>query len=149
MSNDSSWSQQRQLVYQELCKSYLQIDDFRSKLLAALPIASAGSVFVLVGNKLDDATKLDASKPFLLPIGAFGAIVTLALFCYEIYGIRKCGRLIATGIQLETDLKVVGQFTRRPNDYINEPFAAGIIYPAVLAGWSGPRSMRRAPGSSS
>jgi membrane protein implicated in regulation of membrane protease activity len=30
---------------------------------------------------------------------------------------------------------VPGQFTSRPNRLVNEIFAAGVIYPAVLAGW--------------
>jgi hypothetical protein len=88
-----------------------------------------------LNDKFSDLSKVEAAKPFLVPIGIFGLVVTFGLFSYEIYGIRKCGELINTGVKLEKDLKVVGQFRTRPNDLINEPFAAGIIYPAVLAGW--------------
>ena len=38
-----------------------------------------------------------------------------------------------------TKRKNLGQFDRRPEGvagFINEPFAAGIIYPAVLAAWT-------------
>lgn len=116
----------RLAVYEQLCISYHQIDDFRSKLLALLPFASAAGLFLLLRA---------AAKPLLVPIGIFGSVVTLGLFSYEIYGIRKCGKLIGAGIKLEKDLGVVGQFRTRPNDFINEPFAAGVIYPAVLASW--------------
>jgi len=60
------------------------------------------------------------------------------LFAYEIYGIKKCHDLIEAGIQLEGDLHSRGQFICRHRyamGFINEPFAAGIIYSAVLASW--------------
>ena len=123
------------LLYQELCKSYHQIDDFRSKLLAALPVASAGSAFLLIGDKLSAVDKLRTAAPFVLAIALFGGVVTLALFCYEIYGIKKCGALIGTGTSLEAAWRVEGQFTTRPNKVVNEPLAAAVIYPAVIAGW--------------
>jgi hypothetical protein len=122
-------------VYEQLCHSYRAIDDFRSKLLTALPIASAGAALALA-DKLAKKDILETTGPFLIAIGCFSAAVTLALLCYEIYGIRKCGALIDAGKSLEQGLGVAGQFTSRPPDYINEPLAASIIYPAVVAGWS-------------
>jgi hypothetical protein len=44
-----------------------------------------------------------------------------------------------TGARLECSLGIAGQFTNRPYAVlrvINEPFAAGLIYPAVLAAWT-------------
>lgn len=126
-------------AYEQLCHSYRAIDDFRGKLLAALPVASAGGAFFLIGDKLDrlaDPGALAAAAPLLTAIGIFGATVTVALLCYEIYGILRCGALIDAGISLEMALGVHGQFLSRPNEYINEPLAAAIIYPAVVAGWS-------------
>jgi hypothetical protein len=61
------------------------------------------------------------------------------LFAYEIYGIRKCHALIIGGKQLEFDLHTDGQFSLRPRSvagFLNEPLAAGIIYPAVLGAWT-------------
>ena len=49
--------------------------------------------------------------------------------------IKKCGELINAGAKLENELGVDGQFATRPIHLINEPFAAGVIYPAVLASW--------------
>jgi hypothetical protein len=73
-------------------------------------------------------------------MGVFGIAITLGLFAYEVYGIKKCDALIAAGKQIEGQLGITdGQFTSRPRGllgYINEPFAAGVIYPAVLAAWT-------------
>ena len=125
----------RSTVYQQLCDSYHKIDDFRAKLLALLPFASAAGLFLLLDDKLPDRSAIETAAPFFVPIGIFGVVVTLGLFAYEIYGIRKCGGLIDTGIELEAAMQVRGQFTSRPNRVVNELFAAGVIYPAVLAGW--------------
>jgi hypothetical protein len=126
-------------AYEQLCTSYHAIDDFRAKLLGFLPLASGAGISLLLGDTFTDPAKSNAVKEFLLPIGIFGFVVTLGLFTYEIYGIRKCGALITAGKQLERLLGVEhGQFIKRPREVaglINEPFAAGIIYPAVLAAW--------------
>src|SRR5262249_7487627 len=53
---------------------------------------------------------------------------------------KKCTHLIRAGKALENELNIQnGQFTQRPPGVallINEPLAAGIIYPAVLAAWT-------------
>lgn len=119
-------------VYEQLCNSYRAIDDSRAKLLGLLPLATGGGLVFLVNNLSDEA------RHFLPALGAFGFVVTLGLFLYEIYGIRKCGALINAGKQLESTLGVEGQFVHRPREVahlIAEPFAAGVIYPAVLAAW--------------
>ena len=121
-------------VYRELCSSYRAIDDFRAKLLGFLPLASGAGIFLLVSGDIGDR-----NEHFLTPVGVFGMLVTLGLFAYEIYGIKRCGALIEAGVRLECSLKVRdGQFRQRPRQVaglINEPVAAAIIYPAVLAAW--------------
>jgi hypothetical protein len=122
-------------VYDQLCKSYHAIDDFRAKLLALLPLATGGGIFLLLNKDIATAEL----KPFFGPIGLFGFAITLGLFAYEIYGIRKCHALILGGKQIEGWLYSNGPFTGRPREVlqvINEPFAAGIIYPAVMAAWT-------------
>ncbi len=122
-------------VYQQLCTSYHNIDDFRAKLLGFLPLATGGGIFFLLNANISEATL----QKYAPPIGLFGYAVTLGLFAYEIYGIKKCGALIVAGKQMESQLGIEGQFTSRPRGVlrdINEPFAAGIIYPAVLAAWA-------------
>src|SRR5439155_5919302 len=98
-------------VYEQLCNSYRAIDDFRAKLLGFLPLATGTGVFLLV----TDQAKIKFIQPLFRPIGAFGFIVTLGLFFYELYGIKKCTYLIRAGIELENDLRIKdGQFTKRP-----------------------------------
>jgi hypothetical protein len=124
------------LAYTELCNSYRAIDDFRAKLLAALPLASGTGIFLLYSE--------ESSQEYLLPIGIFGCIITLGLFAFEIYGIKKCACIISAGIFMEKKMGIPGQFRNRPRAVkmpihyldINEPLASGIIYPAVLAAWT-------------
>jgi hypothetical protein len=119
-------------TYDQLCMSYRAIDDFRAKLLGFLPLVTGGGLILLTGRREEFA------REFFLPVGLFGLAVTAALFSYEIFGIRKCHDLIILGKQLEERLKYQGQFTVRRKlvwRVINEPFAAGIIYPAVMAAW--------------
>lgn len=122
-------------VYQETCKNYQAIDDFRAKLLALLPFATSAGIFLLLNKDIATAEL----KPFFGPLGLFGFAITLGLFAYEIYGIKKCHALIVGGKQIEGWLHTDGPFTARPREalgLINEPFAAGIIYPAVMAAWT-------------
>ena len=120
-------------TYKELCNNYRAIDDFRAKLLALLPFATGVGAVFLLGNIEPENQK------YLEPLGFFGFVVTLGLFAYEIFGIHKCHALIKSGKYIETlQLKVNGQFKSRPPSvlgFIDEPFAGGIIYPAVLASW--------------
>ena len=127
----------RVTIYQELCNSYRAIDDFRAKLLGFLPLASGAGIFLLIDGDFSPET-----KTFLWAVGSFGFLVTLGLFFYELYGVKKCHALISAGKELEEDLGIDaqrGQFTARPREVaglINEPLAAGVIYPAVLAAWT-------------
>jgi hypothetical protein len=120
-------------VYQQLCDSYRAIDDIRMKLLGLLPIATGAGIVVLTdGGKSTPAKGLSAS------IGIFGLVATIGLFSYELHGIKKCAYMIDAGKQIEKRLNIYGQFQRRPHEvagFIDEPFAASIIYPAALAGW--------------
>jgi hypothetical protein len=90
----------------------------------------------------------------LSAIGVFGFLFTLGLFAYELFGIKKCHYLIATGDRLERALRVEGQFTSRPRsvaNFVNEPFASAVIYPACRRrGCTSrrPSSTRTAPGCS-
>jgi hypothetical protein len=121
------------LVYGELCKSYHAIDDFRAKLLGFLPLATGAAI--VFGAK-ETPSPLER---FSVPVGIFGFLVALGLFSYEIYGITKCAALLSAGKRIEFANNIAfGQFTCRPDavfGWINEPFAAGVIYPAVLASW--------------
>ena len=138
--NTSDDSQKLLKIYEELCQTYRALDDFRAKLLGLLPLASVGGVFLLLSN----VDKIQSAKEYLLPLGLFGFVVTFGLFIYELFGIQKCHCLITAGEKLEREIlkhedsPCIGQFSNRPHgigNCINEPIAAGVIYPAVLAGW--------------
>jgi len=131
-------------VYNQLCTSYHAIDDFRAKLLGLLPTGTG--IFLLIPELLKagrsnegGSSQSDIIQTLSLPIGAFGFVIALGLFFYELYGIRKCTYLIEVGKCLERKLGMSGQFEHRApgiGGLISEPFAAGIIYPAVLAAWT-------------
>jgi len=131
-------------AYQELCGSYHAIDDFRTKLLGFLPLATAGGIVVLLNNPKGLESLDVGMKGLLAAVGAFGGVITLGLFAYELYGIKKCGELILRGKFMERSLLAKtehigdGPFCSRPQNVVwvvNEPFAAGVIYPAVLSAW--------------
>jgi hypothetical protein len=132
-------------AYTELCNSYHAIDDFRTKLLGFLPLVTGGGLVLLTGRAED------VRREFFGPVGTFGIVITLGLLAYELFGIKKCHALIQAGKDLEEKMdlpvdgrlhhvhKPAGQFIRRPNNLlwvVNEPFAAALIYPAVLAAWT-------------
>lgn len=121
-------------VYQQLCDSYRAVDEIRMKLLGLLPVATGAGVLVLSdGGRSAPAASVAAG------IGVFGVLVTLGLLSYELHGIKKCAALIDAGRLIECRLQLYGQFRRRPQQvggFIDEPFAASIIYPASLAAWT-------------
>jgi len=127
-------------VYDQLCQSYRAIDDFRAKLLGLLPLATGAGIWTFL-DKYERLQHLSTGgKSVLIATAVFGALITLGLLAYEIYGIKKCGALITAGRLTENlSLQIEnGQFKSRPQSVahiVNEPFAAGIVYPAVLAAW--------------
>src|SRR5262245_16181752 len=127
-------------AYDQLCESYRAIDDFRSKLLGALPVVTGAGLFSLVGELKNAATESPDTRNVYAAVGTVGALITAGLFAYEIYGMNKCGALIRAGREIELANGITkGQFNTRPQNtarVINEPFASGVIYPAVLAAWT-------------
>lgn len=122
-------------VYQAVCNRHQQIDEFRGKLLALLPIASGAAGLLLL-------SKSDAIAKYLIPIGLYGIAVTFGLFLYELHGISVCKQIITQAGILEDELNIpkpIGQFRdRRPNfvQRIFEPeMASWVVYLSVLAGW--------------
>jgi hypothetical protein len=144
-TEESTRSAYLQPAYNELCTSYHAIDEFRTKLLGFLPLVTGGGLVLLTGRAEE------VRKEFFGPVGRFGILVTLGLLAYELFGIKKCHALIETGKALERKMSLpvgeggvplrgepAGQFIQRPNNLlriVNEPFAAALIYPAVLAAW--------------
>jgi hypothetical protein len=127
-------------VYDQLCESYRAIDDFRAKLLGFIPLVTGAGIsflFEKIPNLQDISVE---TKSLLSAVGVFGILITLGLFSYELFGIKKCAALIKAGQKLEFSMHIKnGQFRKRPQNIahvINEPFAAGVIYPTVLSAWT-------------
>lgn len=124
-------------VYEEVCNSYHKIDDFRAKLLGFLPLVSGAGLFLLLRDKPANVS-IEVADQHLPAIGVYGAITTLALFFYELRGVQRCTRLADIGRELEILMGVRGQFVQWPPSigrFVNEPIAASIVYPVVMAGW--------------
>ncbi len=127
-------------VYTELCTSYHAIDSFRHQLLSFLPLASGGILAFLIDPKFLNCQTGGLYTQLLPGVGLLGFLVALGLFCFEIYGIRRCTHLIFVGAYIEWKSNIEhGQFRDRPPPvlgFIAEPMASGVIYPAVMAAWS-------------
>ena len=142
--NDNKGNSELIKIYDQLCQSYRAIDDFRAKLLGFLPLASAGGAFLLLNEVLVNSEKSKFAKPFLGPLGLFGFVVTLGLFFYEMYGIRKCDALIRAGKQLECSLGITdGQFRKRPRSVRNRRDLSGSSSRLDVFGSSFPRTTDR------
>src|SRR5215813_3942828 len=122
-------------AYQAVCNRHQQIDDFRGKLLALLPIASGAAGLLLL-------SKSDTWDKYLAPIGIYGFTATLGLFIYELYGISNCKHIMDQAGTLEDRLgipKGMGQFRDRKKDplhlLIAAEMASWMVYISVLAGW--------------
>lgn len=132
-------------AYQELCKSYHAIDDFRMKLLGLLPLASLVGVFLLKSDVLVAGPATSVSQELIAFGAIFAGLLTIALFSYELRGIKRCHNLIREGLHLEKQLGIGhGQFfvcDREHNDQgritsaLNAKCAACTIYSLVFAAW--------------
>lgn len=131
---DTDGSDHLKTAYDQLCTSYHAIDDFRAKLLGFLPLVTGGGLTLLIGRTGEMRTE------FFRPVGIFGILVTTGLLAYELNGIKRCRELIISGAALEEDMDLChGQFLGRSKtafSVITKPFAAALIYPAVLAAWT-------------
>jgi hypothetical protein len=124
-------------AYDEVCRSYERIDDFRAKLLGLLPLASGTGLLFLI--KTPEGSNVASGVEIFAFAGTFGFVVTIGLLFYELRGIQRCIRLAKVGASLERQMGVQGRFAMWPESVgriINEPVAAGFIYAAVLASWS-------------
>ena len=131
-------------AYGEVCNSYHAIDDFRTKLLGILPIASLAGILLLGKDNLFQG---DISSQRLIGFASFfAAAFTLALFLFEIRGIIRCHHLIKRGAKLEESLEVKGQFTVCSDQHdqaatsiteriFNAKVASSAVYSLVFAAW--------------
>jgi hypothetical protein len=123
------------MEYGEVCKSHSSITEFRSKLLALLPIASGSGIFLLFTKRSES---IDTT--YLYAIGLFGFFITLGLFIYELRGIQHCKHLEQLASLLEEQLHLrEAQFIGRPKarvgGFLGAEGAAYVIYPTMLIAW--------------
>lgn len=132
--NNSEINENYRQQYDEVCRSYHAIHNFRANLLALLPIASGFGGLMLL-------TKTDSLRTFFTPIGILGAIVTVGLYIYEVRGTHRCFELKKVAKELEKLLGLnskTAQFLGEPKPVfrvVREGVAGGIIYLSVLIGW--------------
>jgi hypothetical protein len=67
-----------EVIYQQVSAQHDKIDDFRGKLLAALPAITGLGLFF--GGKLPDSC-----DHYLLAIGIFGVFASAGLFVHELW----------------------------------------------------------------
>jgi len=123
-------------AYQAACSRHQQIDEFRGKLLALLPIASGAAGLLLLKNS-------GTFEKYLTPIGIYGFAVTFGLSIYELYGISVCKRIIDQAGDLEKKLCIpepMGQYKDRQRNkpwqrLLEAEMASWVVYLSVLAGW--------------
>ena len=123
-------------AYRAACDRHQQIDEFRGKLLALLPIAFGAAGLLILGNK-------DTFGKYLTPIGIYGCAVTLGLSIYELYGISVCKRIIDQAAKFETVLGIpspMGQYRDRQRNtrwkrFLEAEMASWVVYVSVFAGW--------------
>ncbi len=134
-TSDQAPPENIRMAYQELCKSYQSIIDFRAKLLGFLPLASGAGLFAVLGNGTTPV-------PYYAWVaGLFGFAITLGLFFYELRGLQRSAAFERTGRELENELGLGnGQFGVQPaaplHGFVDARGAAWVIYPSVLAAWA-------------
>ena len=88
-----------QKQYEEVCRSFRAIDEFRAKLMGFLPLASGVGWIAL-------ATSKDAlPKAIRILVGIVGAIITVGLYIYEARGAQRCLELKGVARNLEKQLR--------------------------------------------
>jgi len=120
-----------------MCTSHNAIADFRAKLLALLPIASAAGILTAVET-------LSARPGSQVLIGVFGVLITCGLLLYELRGIEDCTMLRYRARAIEKRLGVTDEESQfgaygycPPKFGIVDEIGAGlVVYFTVMAGWA-------------
>ena len=119
--------------YTNLCNSIRFTDDVSFKLLGLVPLFSGSGMLVAV------AKSEWFWSPAIYAIGAFGALITLGLFRWELRNIQTCKWLISCGAALERSENQVkaGQFYQRPKSplRVGKTEAEKLIYGATTLIW--------------
>jgi hypothetical protein len=127
-------------LYTEICNSWRKLTDVRFKLLGLVPVVSGFFLIRAVSGG-------DLSPDIRVGIVAFGLIVTLALWAYEVRNSQLYDDLISRGRRIEAELGVnTGHFRGRlesSSRYLLGPLrvriqhdtAINLIYGGSVAAW--------------
>jgi hypothetical protein len=119
--------------YTNLCNSIRFTDDVSFKLLGLVPLFSGSGMLVAV------AKSEWFWSPAIYAIGAFGALITLGLFRWELRNIQTCDWLISCGAAMEQteDHLKAGQFYRKPKPpmRVGKTRAEKLIYGVTTLIW--------------
>jgi hypothetical protein len=122
-------------VYAEISASVRTTDDISFKLLGLVPLISGGGIFLLL-----DASKQPDWSPVTIFIALFGAVVTFAIYRWEVRNIQTCNWLIARGAELE-ELS----WPREQSGVAKGQFSNRDPEPRVLGWMSKPDPKRKGP----
>jgi len=120
-------------IYTNLNNNVRSTDDISFKLLGLVPLFSGSGILVaLLRSEY-------FWSPAIYAMAAFGGLITLGLFRWELRNIQTCLWLIECGRELEKaeDATTAGQFYRRPG----APFGIGkteaekLIYGVTIFTW--------------
>jgi hypothetical protein len=134
-ASSESWQQR----YSEICTDIRTTDDISFKLLGFVPLVSGVGIFAvldLLGGKL-------ASWPTTVFVSLFGALITFALFRWELRNIQTCKWLRDRAKDIERDeLKLaVGAFLGcdDPRKFLGIEWgktqAEKLLYTTTIAAW--------------
>jgi len=125
-------SEEVHMVYQQICTSYHNVEDFRSRLLGLIPGVTAGSFIATIAS---NPMKSQSLTNLVFPFGILGALVVLGLFFYEIENLKHSTLLTMRGHLLEQAMNIIGPFAPYSDTIFNARDAAAIIYSISFAGW--------------
>lgn len=118
--------------YRETCNNIRTTDEISFKLLGLVPLVSGAGIF---GISLD---REFASSPFAVILSFFGAVVTVALFIWELRNVSLCNWYVKYAKTLEEGAfgQGIGQFSGRPKaKIIRKTTAEYILYIATISAW--------------
>jgi xanthosine utilization system XapX-like protein len=123
--------------YTEICSHIRTTDEISFKLLGLVPLVSGIGIVVLL-----DRSKQPAWSPMVVFVGLFGALVTFAIYRWEVRNLMTCDWLIHLARTLEQDQLGLanGQFHNRPAPHIfgyqvGKRQAEHLLYWTTITAW--------------
>ena len=124
--------------YAEICSNIRATDEISFKLLGLVPLVSGAGIFVLL-----DRSKQPTWSPMAIFAAVFGAVVTFAIYRWEIRNIQTCRWLIDRAAELErNELGLArGQFHARDpapalfGRKMGKTEAERLLYWTTIAAW--------------